>query len=195
MSSKKAETKTEESLYPPIRDCLMGVFSKYIIPDKKPHYQTAPYEHEEENPYLEITGKKRKFNEKLKKGFDTETLNIISSEGKFPDITGYVKRKRNSKKELITVEIKKDSINLRDVIQARLYQELFKAKFGLLVSSKGITEERVRFLLDDEIGKWIRGNVIIIRYFRNFYEKGRWIEIHPRFKNKIPDIFREYCKT
>jgi hypothetical protein len=195
MSSKKAATNTEESLYEPIRDYLMGVFSKYIIPDKKPHYQTAPYEHEEKNLYLEITGKKRKFNEKLKKGFDDETLNIISSEGKFPDITGYVKRKRNSKKELITVEIKNGSIKLRDVIQARFYQEIFRAKFGLLVSSKGITEERVRFLLDKKIGQRIRGDVIIIRYFRNFYQKGRWIEIHPRFKNKVPDIFREYCKT
>ena len=194
MSSKKAEANTEESLYKPIRDYLMGLFSKYIIPDKKPHYMTAPYEHEEENPYLAITGKKRKFNEKLKKGLDDETLNIINSEGKFPDIIGYVKRKRNSKKELITVEIKNRPVNLRDVIQARLYQEIFKARFGLLISSKGITEERVRFLLDKKIGKWIRGNVIIIRYFKNFYEKGRWIEIHPRFKNKIPDIFREFCK-
>lgn len=156
---------------------------------------TRPYEHREERLYLEITGKTRKFNEKLKKGFDDETLSIINSEGKFPDITGYVKRKRNSNKELITVEIKKRTIILRDVIQARLYQELFKAKFGLLISSEGITEERVRFLLDKKVGKWIRGNVIIIRYFKNYYEKGRWIEIHHRFKNKVPDIFKKYCKS
>ena len=195
MNSKKAETKGEESLYEPIRVVLKGVFSRYIIPDKKPRYRGSPHEHEEENPYLEITGNKRKFDEKLKRGFDDETLNIINSEGKFPDITGYVKRKRNSKKELITVEIKKGTIKLRDVIQARFYQEIFKAKFGLLVSSEGITEERVRFLLDKKIGKWIMGDVIIVRYFRNFYEKGRWIEIHPRFKDKVPEIFREFCRT
>jgi hypothetical protein len=131
---------------------------------------------------------------KPKKGFDDETLNIINSEGKFPDITGYVKRQRNSKKELITVEIKNRSIKLRDVMQANLYQKLFKAKFGLLVSSEGITEEKIRFLLDKKVGKWIRGDVIIIRYFRNFYEKGRWLEIHPRFKDRVPDLFKKYCK-
>jgi len=194
MSSGKSERYTEESLYEPIREVLIGAFRGYITPDKKPQYQRAPYEHVEERLYLEITGNKRIFNEKLKKCFDDETLNIINSEGKFPDITGYVKRKSNSNKELITVEIKKGSIKLRDVIQARLYQELFKAKFGLLISAEGITEERVRFLLDKKIGKWIRGDVIIIRYFKNFYKKGRWIEIHPRFKDKVPDIFKKYCK-
>ena len=194
MGSGKSGANTEESLYEPIRDVLMDVFRNYLISDKKPHYQTAPYVHEKERLYLEITGKKRKFNEKLKKGFDDETLNIINSEGKFPDITGYVKRKQNSKKELITVEIKKGSIKLRNVIQARFYQEIFRAKFGLLISSEGITEERVRFLLYKKIGKRIRGDVIIIRYFKNFHKKGRWIEIHPRFKNKVPDIFKKYCK-
>ena len=107
MNSKKSGINSEESLYEPIRENLMGVFSRYIIRDKKPHLQSAPDAHEEERLYLEITGKKKKFNEKLKKGSDNETLNIINSEGKFPDITGYVKQKQNSEKELITVEIKK----------------------------------------------------------------------------------------
>jgi len=194
MTSKRLDPNAEDNLYEPIRKVLKGVFGNYIKIDKKPHYQTRPHEYPEENPYLEITANKRTFSEKLKKGFDDETLNIINSEGKFPDITGYVKQKRDSKKELITVEIKRHSIRLRDVMQARLYQELFKAKFGLLVSPEGITEERVRFLLDKKIGKWIRGDLIIIRYFRNFYQKGRWIEIHPKFRDTVPDLFKDYCK-
>lgn len=105
-----------------------------------------------------------------------------------------LQQKRGGKKELITVEIKKNQIKLRDVIQARLYKELFNARFGLLVSTGGIQEERVRFLLDNKIGKWIRGDVIIMQYYQKFYPQKKWLEIHPRFKNKVPDIFKKFCK-
>lgn len=193
--TKLTEDKfSEESLYEPIRENLIPVFRKYIIPDKKPVYQDS-LDEPEKLVYLEITGNKRAFSEILKKGFSDETLNIINNEGKFPDLTGFVKRKRGGKKELITVEVKKGTIKLRDVIQARLYQELFNAKFGLLISAEGIQEERVRFLLDNKIGRWIRGDVIIMHYYRNFYPQKKWLEIHPRFEKKIPDIFRRFCKS
>ncbi len=194
MSSEKKKTRIEEILYEPIKEVLTGTFSRYIIPPKKPYLQGASYERPPERLYLELIGDKRGFSEKLKQCFEDETLHIINSEGKYPDIIGFVKRKENSREELITVEIKAGSIKLRDIMQARLYKELFKAKFGLLISASGITEERVRFLLDNDIGKWIRGEVIIMRYYKNFHQKGRFFEMHPRFKNKVPEIFKKYCK-
>jgi len=188
---KPKSRRREEQLYQPIKDFLGGVFGSYV--EERP-LMGAPYSYEE-NPYLEITANRKVFSETLKKVFDDETFRILSVEKNAPDIMGFVQRKPSSKKELITVEVKCTPIRLRDILQARFYQDIFKSTFGLLISSKGILEEKVRFVLDTDVGRnVIGGNVIIARFHENPYQKYGFLEIHPRFMNSVPDLFKKFCK-
>lgn len=191
MHSEKSKTRSEDRLYGPIREFLNGIFGSYV--EERP-LMGAPFSYEE-NPYLEITANKRRFSEMLKKEFDDKTLSLLSVEKNVPDIMGYVQRKPSSKKELITVEVKNKPIRLMDILQARFYQEIFKATFGLLISSKGILEEKVRFVLDTDVGRnVIRGKIIIARFHENPYQKYGFLEIHPRFQNSVPELFKKFCK-
>jgi hypothetical protein len=187
--NEKAETKSEERLYEPIRDFLHNIFAQYIEKPRKPQYQHAPYEREE-NPYLEIVGDRRRFSENLKRKFDDTTLHMINSEGIFPDIVGYVRKKPSNKEEIIVVEIKDEPIKLRHIEQARFYQEIFNASFGLLISSEGIPEEKVRFVTSRDN---IKGKVIIAHYHEKPYQKFGFFNIHPRFKDSVPEIFKKFC--
>ena len=181
--------KKEKKLYEPIKDVLEGVFASYV--EERP-MMGAPFSYKK-NPYLEITANKRRFSEKLKKEFDDATFRILSAERNAPDIMGFVQRKPSSKKELITVEVKPKLITLLHILQAKLYQDIFKATFGLLISPKGIIEEKVRFMLDTDIGRNIRGKVIIAQF--NEYLYGRpLLEINPRFENSVPQPFKRFCK-
>jgi hypothetical protein len=56
-----------------------------------------------------------------------------------PDLTGFVKEQYTT--EFITVEIKKDVITLEDVYQAKRYADLFRAKYGFLITTKSIPTE------------------------------------------------------
>jgi hypothetical protein len=187
--SEKTETKRESRLYEPIKDVLRNVFAGYIEKQKKPQYQGAPFS-QDENPYLTIVGNKRNFSEKLKREFDNLTLQMICNEGIYPDLIGYVQRKSSSPKEIIVVEIKSEPIKLTHIEQARFYKEIFNASFGLLISSEGVPEEKVRFVTDREI---IRGEVIIAQYNENPYTKYGLMNINPKFKDSIPDIFKQFC--
>lgn len=189
MSSEKSESKDEVRLYEPIKYLLQNVFALYKEKPRKPQFMGAPFS-EEINPYLEIIGDKRRFSETLKKEFDSTTLHMIDNEGIFPDIVGYVQKKPSATKEIIVVEVKDESIKLKHIEQARFYQEIFNASFGLLVSSKGIPEEKVRFVIDRDI---IRGKVIIAQYNEDAYSKYGRMNINPRFKNSVPDIFKKFC--
>ena len=171
---------------------MRGVFGSYVE-ERPPMGPPSSYE---ENPYLEITANKRQFSEILKKEFDDRTLSILGVEKNVPDIMGFVKRRISSKKELITVEVKHAPIRLMDILQARFYQDIFKATFGLLISSGGILEEKVRFVLYTDVGKnVIRGKVIIARFNENPWQKNGILEIHPKFMDSIPDLFRRFCKS
>lgn len=185
--------KKEKEFYEPIKTVLQRVFGNYI--EERP-YQTAPFSHKE-NPYLEITAK-RHYSEMLKGEFDNRALRILGVERSAPDIMGFVQRKPSSKKELITVEVKSKAIRLLDILQARFYQDIFKATFGLLISPKGIIEEKVRFVLDTNIGRSIRGKVIIAKFDEQSYGYGRetfWtLKINPRFEKSIPEPFKRFCK-
>ena len=44
-------------------------------------------------------------------------------------------------KSLITVEVKEKSLTLEDIYQAKLYKEVFEAKYGFLVTLSPIQEE------------------------------------------------------
>lgn len=189
----RSRTQTEKLLYEPIRDRLKGIFVKYIypIPSKKLPLQREPTGmKKQENPYLEIVGDNRRFSNEIKNVFDEKTLNIITKEGYYPDIVGHFHKKPKSKKEIIVVEIKDDPLHLVDVAQAKFYEDIFKPKFTLLISSKGIPPENVNFLLKN---REILGNVIILRYFENYHEEARWFKINKKFeKVKIPEPFKDY---
>jgi hypothetical protein len=181
--------KDEERLYEPIKDLLQNVFALYKEKPRKPQYQGAPFS-QEENPYLEIVGDKRRFSEMLKREFDDTTLHMIKNEGIFPDIVGYVRKKPANSKEIIVVEIKDEPIKLRHIEQARFYQDIFNASFGLLISSKGIPEEKVRFVTGRDI---IKGKIIIAQYNENPNSKYGRMNIHPRFRDGVPEIFKKFC--
>jgi hypothetical protein len=186
---EKAEAKREGRLYEPIRNVLCNIFAQYKEKPRKPQYQGAPFS-QEENPYLEIVGDKRRFSETLKREFDDITLHMIDNEGIFPDIVGYVRKKSSNPKEIIVVEIKDEPIKLRHIEQARFYQEIFNASFGLLISSKGIPEEKVRFVTNRSI---IRGEVIIAQYNENSYSKYGLLNINPKFKDSVPEFLKRFC--
>lgn len=187
---EKAETKREKRLYGPIRDTLCGIFGQYIEKLKKPEFQREPFSHED-NPYLEVVGDKRCFSENLKREFDDDTLHMIDNEGIFPDIVGYVRKKKSSPKEIIVVEVKDVPITLKHIQQARFYQEIFNAPFGVLISSKGISEEKVRFVIKRSI---IRGKVIIAQYHEtDYYSKFGFFSINPRFKDSVPEFLKKFC--
>lgn len=187
---EKAETKSEERLYEPIRDFLRNIFAQYIEKPRKPQYQNALSYEREENPYLKIIGKKRDFSDTLKREFDDDTLHMIDNEGIFPDIVGYVRKKSSNPKEIIVVEIKDEPIKLRHIEQARFYQEIFNASFCLLISSEGIPEEKVRFVAKRNI---IRGKVIIAHYHENPYQRYEFFNIHPRFRDSVPEFLKKFC--
>jgi hypothetical protein len=189
---EKAETKGEERLYEPIRNLLRNIFANYYVEKpRKPQYQNALSYEREENPYLEIIGKKKSFSQALKREFNTNTLLLINSEGSFPDLVGYVRKKpSNPTKEIVVVEIKDKPVKLIDIFQARLYQEIFSPTFCFLISSEEIPEERIRFV---EKRDFIRGEVIIAQYHENPYQKYGFFNIHPIFKNSVPEAFKKFC--
>ena len=192
MSSEKPKRKTEKELYEPVKDVLEIIFASYV--EEKPH-QRVPYERKE-NPYLEVTANKRRFSEILKREFDDATFRIFSAERNVPDIMGFVQKKLSSKKELITVEVKSKPITLLHILQAKLYQDIFKSTFGLLISPIEIIEEKVRFVLDTPIGRNIRGKVIIAQVTEKpvaQYGHFTSLEINPKFKDSIPEPFKRFC--
>ena len=115
---------------------------------------------------------------------------MINNEGIFPDTVGYVQKKLSNPKEIIIVEIKDEPIKLRRIEQARFYQDIFNASFALLISSKGIPEEKVRFVTGRDI---IRGKVVIAQYNENAHSKYGPMNINSRFKDSVPEIFKRFC--
>lgn len=66
-------------------------------------------------------------------------------------------------KDFITVEIKRGKITPQDIYQAKMYGDLFSAKYALLISSEPIPEELRR--LDEQLtitGRFMSGWVVYI---------------------------------
>lgn len=96
--------------------------------------------------YLEITAEGKISNE-LKRMLDDLSLYIINVERFSPDIMGYViEEELSESKDIIVVEIKPSKIRIKDIFQAKIYGEIFNAKYTLLISSESIAEEIRRFL-------------------------------------------------
>lgn len=89
--------------------------------------------------HLEITADK-KFSNELKAHIEPNRDIIFRFlKEAAPDITGFIKRSYSS--DFIVVEVKKETIKLDDIYQAKKYQDLFNAKFTFLVSLQPISEE------------------------------------------------------
>jgi len=190
MSSEKHEGKKEYEFYEKIKTLLEGVFAVNYITERA--YMGSPFY--EENPHLEITAYGQ-FSPTLKNAFSKDTLRFFRIEKVKPDIMGFVKKKLKSPKELITVEVKRSPIELCWILKAKFYQDFFGAKWSLLISPKGIVEDKVRFVVDTDFGRKIRGKVIIAKYNEPSHDMTKKIlEINPRFKNSIPEPFKRFVK-
>ncbi|MDH5733668.1 MAG: hypothetical protein OEY88_07790 [Candidatus Bathyarchaeota archaeon] len=180
--------KKEEQLYEPILDTLREIFRQYVEKEIKAKEEAMrePMDFLMRSVYLEITAKGH-FSEMLKEQLDDRALSIIRVEKFSPDIMGYVQKSSSSRKELITVEVKAKPITIKNISRAKLYQDIFKATYGLLISTKRISEEIRRFILDRLS---IKGNLIIAQ----FDEERRILRIHPAFEYHVPELFKKCVK-
>lgn len=126
-SKKRAEIE----LYEPIR--------KYLIKRLKRSFS---------NYYLEVTSR-GKYSETLKHLVRQDIVFHFLKKAS-PDLTGFILREDLSEsiatssdvKSFITVEVKRDeNITLQDIYQAKMYGDLFCAKYALLISTEIIGEE------------------------------------------------------
>ncbi len=95
---------------------------------------------------------------------------------KAPDLAGFIARKQSEwvassvpsiVQDYITVEIKRNKITLEDIYQAKMYGDLFQAKYALLISPERIPEEIKR--LD-------QNTYVTRRYMSGWYvHVGYWI--------------------
>jgi hypothetical protein len=109
------------------------------------------FNHKFGNCHLEITAT-GSFSEKLKSKVKQDIVfafikRMRGSESRSPDITGFVATSFGlptssfSTDDLVTIEVKNETISLLDVYQAKMYVELFDAKYGFLVSTDPIPTE------------------------------------------------------
>jgi len=102
------------------------------------------FNHEFGTCHLEITANGN-FSEKLKSRVKEDIVfafikRMRGSESRSPDITGFVKGNFGTE-SLSTIEVKNETISLWDVYQAKMYAELFDARYGFLVSTDPIPTE------------------------------------------------------
>jgi hypothetical protein len=130
----------EKELYAPVKEYLTEIFTEKFG-----------------NCYLEITAD-GVFSDLLKKVIRNDIIFTFLRKKISPDLTGFI-HSRGSElvltygpsvvKDFITVEIKRKKIAPQDIYQAKMYGDLFQAKYALLISSVLIPEEIRR--LDKQI--------------------------------------------
>jgi hypothetical protein len=114
----------EADLYEPVKQCL----ERSLIAVGK-------------RCYLEVAAK-RGFSETAKQAIPQGKEIVFSFLRHKPDILGFIENQYT--KDLITVEVKEACPNLDDVYQAKLYKEVFEARYGFLITGDPITEELKR---------------------------------------------------
>lgn len=90
--------------------------------------------------YLETSAKG--FTEQIKAAIPPNRDILFKFLNRKPDILGFVAREY--RKDFITVEIKEKSLKLDHVYQAKMYKEVFGARYGFLVTAAEIPEELKR---------------------------------------------------
>lgn len=122
----------ERELYEPVRAYLAEVFAEKFG-----------------NCYLEITAD-GVFGSLLKKMVRHDIIFSYLRRKASPDLTGFIHSRGsevvvtygpNIVKDFITVEIKSGKITLQDIYQAKMYGDLFSARYALLISPESIPEE------------------------------------------------------
>jgi len=106
--------------------------------------------------YLEVTSDGF-FSEIIKRVVRDDIIFSFLGKKASPDLTGFIpsEGKRwvawssSDIQGFITVEIERDKVTLQDVYQAKMYGDLFQAKYALLISPEPIPEEIKR--LDQRI--------------------------------------------
>ena len=191
-TTSKIKKRNEERYYEPIKEHLTAVFSNRYIDHEKFPLQNDLYENLPKKLLLEVVGGKNRFSGTLKKVLGDDTLNIVRDEGIYPDLVGYVQKEPASAKEIIIVEVKDEPITLKMVGKTRLYADIFNATFAFLISTKELSEERVRFLLRKPS---IREGIIIAK-FEITNPQANWgnIEINARFKDSVPEFLHMYLR-
>ena len=111
----------ESDFYIPIKQGLEGLFAA-----------------RGRQPYLEITALKG-LSERLKAKIPQHREIVFAFLKKRPDLFGFTQGQYFD--DLITVEVKERIEKLDDIYQAKLYKEVFDAKYGFLITVEPIPEE------------------------------------------------------
>ena len=182
----------EEDLYYPIMEAMKGIFDRWYVEESYVYTRDGLQRAMTSgitNPHLEITAH-GDFSEKLQRIFDYRLFAALYAEKLKPDIMGFVSKKRGGNPEVITVEVKPTALTIRDVLQAKLYSDIFKAKFSFAISPRGISIPKLRTILEHD--KELRGNVIIASYapFAEF----KIFRIYKELEPYVPKEFQRFCK-
>jgi len=181
--------REEEKLYFPLLKKLKEIFDRYYVAESstvsREGNMMAPTS-SIINPHLEITAH-GKFSESLQTHFDYPLFQDLKAENLHPDIMGYVYKKDATKREFITVEVKYAPLKIRDILQAKLYEKFFNAKFSFAISPKGIAIEKLKVILKHEAD--LRGNVMIGQCSAD----GEIIRLYPNLAKHVPKEFRQLC--
>ena len=129
--SNNNEEIAEKELYQPIKKYLKKAFEQKF---GKCH--------------LEVTAG-GSFSGAIKRAVRNDIIFAFLGKKASPDLTGFTFSKTliwgqwtsSDIQDFITVEIKKEKITLQDVYQAKMYGDLFQAKYALLISPEAIPEE------------------------------------------------------
>jgi len=136
--------------------------------------------------YLEITATKG-LSEKLKQKIPQNREIIFVFLKKKPDLFGFVEGQYSS--DLITVEVKEKIGKLDDIYQAKLYKEVFDARYGFLITIEPIPEEIKRLckntysILHSSVDSIYRFFVMVqfdkeSGQFVDWFEKNPFVEEH-----------------
>ena len=185
------KTKKEEHLYFPLLQKLKEIFDRWYVAESyvytRQGLMRAPTSGIT-NPHLEITAH-GEFSELLHSNFDYYLFQNLKAESLHPDIMGYVDKKDSTTRAFITVEVKKNPLKIKDILQAKLYENIFNAKFSFAISPKGIAIEKLKVILKHD--RDLRGNVMIGQCSAD----GRLIRLYPDLLEYIPKEFRRLCSS
>jgi hypothetical protein len=187
----RTSSAKETDLYFPLQQKLKEIFDALYVAESYTYtregYMRGPTIGIT-NPHLEITAH-GKFSELLHTQFSYYLFQNLKAENLHPDIMGYVDKKDANTRAFITVEVKKDQLKIRDILQAKLYESIFNAKFSFAISPKGIAIEKLKVILEHD--KDLRGNVMIGQCLAN----GEAIRLYPDLMKYIPKEFQRLCSN
>ena len=138
--SKRSSKTAERELYEPIKEYLIEAFTEKFG-----------------NCHLEITAN-GVFSDRIQKVVRQDIIFAFLGKKASPDLTGFVHSKGSELvlvyspsvvQDFITVEIKAERISIQDIYKAKMYGDLFQARYALLISPEVIPEDLRR--LDNQL--------------------------------------------